>query len=80
MTAVLLLVWALMGVVGVVIAQAKKVNAFAGFVLGALFGPLGWLLLAVSSPSEGQSKPLAVAIVVAVGAIAIVGTFLLVAS
>lgn len=45
----------LMGAVGMLIGDlGGKGNRRVGFVLGALFGPIGWIIVAVVPPREGS--------------------------
>jgi hypothetical protein len=46
----------LSGLIGAAIAQAKKSNLVAGFVISVLLGPIGWLLVALSGPDRGKIR------------------------
>jgi hypothetical protein len=55
----ILVVWFVFAIIGAVIGAAKG-NTGAGLILGALLGPLGWLIMAVqrtSKLSQLQSRP-----------------------
>ena len=48
--------WAVFGVVGVLIARPKNIDKFVGCFWGILLGPIGWLVLSLMSP-KGRKCP-----------------------
>jgi hypothetical protein len=54
----LFLVGTIFGFMGIVVAQNKRVNPFTGFLLGALLGPIGLIIVALLNPgNELKSHP-----------------------
>ena len=56
MTYLYISAWAVSGVIGALIATARKQNALAGAFLGILLGPIGWLILAISGPNSSRRR------------------------
>ncbi len=50
MTIAALVLWGIMVTVGAWLARRRDWPVWVGVVLSAAFGPLGWLILAVSNP------------------------------
>lgn len=52
----LLVLWLVMGGVGAVIANARGSNPWAGFGLGLLLGPIGWIISALTGPQKKRCQ------------------------
>lgn len=54
-----LVVWVVMAIIGAMIGSSKGMGS-AGFFLGLLLGPIGWIIVAVLQPSTATADRVAV--------------------
>ena len=52
----LLIVAAIMGLIGLAIGKARQQHPVKSFLVGALLGPLGWLLVLISRPDAAVTR------------------------
>jgi len=53
----LVIIWAVFGFVGGLIAQNRKLDLTTGVVLGVFLGPIGWVILLFQTPNRPIRRP-----------------------